>query len=374
MTTPRPRRSRSSRVRLRLSERLRPLAVAALVLIGSTCSGSASDGSADDDASRPAVTAALTPLTNEPTTAGTGNEPSTTASTSATAVPSVTAAVPADPDPLPNLDGVTSIRTAFYYPWFPETWRTSTDQVMTNFDPVGGFYDSSDPAVIARHLDELEYAHVDVAISSWWGDDSPTGRRFEELLAAGAGHPIRWSIYYEPEGYADPAPDEIVADLGGLLARHESDDRLFRLGGRVVVFVYGDPSDGCSTASRWAEVTRRLNVAVVLKVFEAYKGCPDQPAAWHQYAPAAAADAQLPWSFSVSPGFWLAGESVRLARDPAVFRYAVGSMVAAQPLFQMITTFNEWGEGTAVEPATEWASPSGYGVYLDILHEFPPRP
>ena len=32
----------------------------------------------------------------------------------------------------------------------------------------------------------------------------------------------------------------------------------------------------------------------------------------------------------------------------------------------------EWkqkvGEGTAVEPANEWASPSGYGIYLDILH------
>ena len=33
-----------------------------------------------------------------------------------------------------------------------------------------------------------------------------------------------------------------------------------------------------------------------------------------------------------------------------------------------MTTYNEWGEGTAVEPATEWASPSGFGVYLDILH------
>jgi hypothetical protein len=33
-----------------------------------------------------------------------------------------------------------------------------------------------------------------------------------------------------------------------------------------------------------------------------------------------------------------------------------------------VTTFNEWGEGTAVESATEWASPSGYGAYLDALH------
>jgi hypothetical protein len=43
-------------------------------------------------------------------------------------------------------------------------------------------------------------------------------------------------------------------------------------------------------------------------------------------------------------------------------------MVASHEPLQLVTTFNEWGEGTAVESATEWASPSGYGAYLDALH------
>jgi hypothetical protein len=29
----------------------------------------------------------------------------------------------------------------------------------------------------------------------------------------------------------------------------------------------------------------------------------------------------------------------------------------------------EWGEGTAVESSTEWDSSSGYGQYLDCLHD-----
>ena len=82
---------------------------------------------------------------------------------------------------------------------------------------------------------------------------------------------------------------------------------------------------------------------------------------------------QLPWSYSVSPGFWLSGEGVRLPRDPTAFRNAVKAMVAAKPKLQLVTTFNEWGEGTAVEPAQQWPSPSGDGVYLDILHDIPPR-
>lgn len=43
-------------------------------------------------------------------------------------------------------------------------------------------------------------------------------------------------------------------------------------------------------------------------------------------------------------------------------------MVASGEPWQLVTTFNEWGEGTATEPATEWSSNSGYGLYLDALH------
>jgi hypothetical protein len=44
-------------------------------------------------------------------------------------------------------------------------------------------------------------------------------------------------------------------------------------------------------------------------------------------------------------------------------------MLTSNARFQLVTTFNEWGEGTAVESALEWASPSGFGAYLDVLHE-----
>ena len=43
-------------------------------------------------------------------------------------------------------------------------------------------------------------------------------------------------------------------------------------------------------------------------------------------------------------------------------------MVASGEPWQLVTTFNEWGEGTSVESAVEWASASGYGQYMDVLH------
>ena len=54
-------------------------------------------------------------------------------------------------------------------------------------------------------------------------------------------------------------------------------------------------------------------------------------------------------------------------------------MVASNEPWQLVTTFNEWGEGTIVESAQEWATASGYGQYLDALHDNgnstpPPQP
>jgi hypothetical protein len=264
------------------------------------------------------------------------------------------------------------VRAAFYYPWFPEAWNQSGLDPFTHFTPDGGLYDSGASATIARHLDELRYAGVQVAITSWWGQGHPTDRRLPALLDAtrAAGSPVRWAVYYEPEGQGDPSVAQLASDLAHLRDRYAADPAYARVGGRFVVFAYGDAGDSCATADRWRAANAGIGAYVVLKVVPGYRGCPSQPDGWHQYAPAQRTDDQPGQSFSVSPGFWLASDPApRLARDPACFRGAVRDMVASRAPWQLVTTFDEWGEGTAVEPARQWATPSGYGAYLDALHD-----
>jgi hypothetical protein len=264
------------------------------------------------------------------------------------------------------------VRAAFYYPWYPEAWRQSGLDPFTHFTPEGGLYDSGAAATLARHLDELRYAGVRVAISSWWGQGHRTDRRLPTLLDAtrAAGSPVRWAVYYEPEGQGDPSVAQLASDLAYLRERYAADPAYAHVSGRFVVFAYGDAGDGCATAERWRQANAGIGAYVVLKVFPGYRDCPAQPDAWHQYAPAKRTDDQPGQSFSVSPGFWLASDAApRLARDPACFRRAVRDMVASRAPWQLVTTFDEWGEGTAVEPAREWATPSGYGAYLDALHD-----
>src|SRR6185503_11299628 len=128
-----------------------------------------------------------------------------------------------------------------------------------------------------------------------------------------------------------------------------------------------DGLDACGMADRWKQ-GNTVGAYIVLKVFGGYTACTSQPDGWHQYAPAAAADSQKPYSHTISPGFWLKSDAVRLTRDLNRWNQNIRDMVASGANFQLITTFNEWGEGTSVESAVEWASTSGYGAYLDALH------
>jgi hypothetical protein len=273
------------------------------------------------------------------------------------------------------------VRAAFYYPWFPEAWSQRGVDPFTKYSPSLGLYDSGSGAVIRKHLRAMEYARIEVAISSWWGRDHRTDARLHTLLARtrAAGSPLRWATYYEQEGSShgrgpNPSVAQLRADLEHIRTRHARQPAYFRIGGRFVVFVWGDSGDGCATATRWRRASRGIGAYVVLKVFGGSRICARQPRAWHQYAPAVAEDRQDGWSFSVSPGFDKATEaSPRLERDLGRWRESVRRMAASREAFQLVTTFNEWGEGTAVESAREWASPSGFGAYLDALHDRPTR-
>jgi hypothetical protein len=191
------------------------------------------------------------------------------------------------------------------------------------------------------------------------------------LLRAARGTRLRWAVYYELEGQGDPRPAAIRRDLRYIRRRYARSRRYLRVGRRFVVFVWADGGDGAGMARRWRRASRGTHAYVVLKVFPGYGDLPrgDRPDGWHQYAPAQHADHQSGQSFTISPGFFHAAEPApRLERDPARFAADVRAMVASREPWQLVTTFNEWGEGTAVEPAREWQTASGYGAYLDALH------
>lgn len=260
------------------------------------------------------------------------------------------------------------IRGTFYYPWYPETW--TVNGVHVSYQPDLGYYSSTTKSVVDKHIEEMTYAKFDVAISSWWGPGTSVDSRLPLLLdrTRDLGKSLKWAVYYEKEGFDNKIPtiSELTDELNYLASRYTGHPAYAHVGGKPVIFVYN--KSGCSVADRW-KAASNSKWYVVLKVFPGYESCANQPRSWHQYGPGAREDHHVGYGFSISPGFWKADEATPLLkRNPALFRENVQHMVASGEPWQIVTTFNEWGEGTATEPATDWSSASGYGLYLDALH------
>ena len=258
------------------------------------------------------------------------------------------------------------ITAAFFYPWYPSHWTENGSFPYTNFTPELGLYSSMDDAAISEQLSMAEQAHLDAFISSWWERDETTDLTLQHILSVTeqVGSDVRWAVYYEREGYSDPDWLQIAWDLQYLSEKAFDFPAYLRVGGKPVVFVYGQGNEACSMVDRWLQARQLggVDVYVVLKVFEGYTDCSSQPDAWHEYNPTLRFSHALPDSVSVSPGFWKAGEQSVLPRDAERFEISVQWMALSQASWQLITTWNEWAEGTGIEPTEQFGR-----IYVDIL-------
>jgi hypothetical protein len=255
------------------------------------------------------------------------------------------------------------VRAAFYYPWFPES-----EHWATKYAPSLGKYKSSNPRVLATHIAQARYAGLDAFISSYWGRDTPTGSRLPLLLDAAGRQGFHVAAYYEPESLPTPPSDSLLRQDFDLLYQLTAHRAWLRVAGKPVLFVYNTGREASCPAVRRLLAVNQARFHLNLKAFEGYRDCSEQPDSWHQYAPAKSYDQQGIDSATVSPGFFKFDETVpRLARDPRRFQADLRRQVTSGARWQLVTSFNEWGEGTAVEPSRQWQSASGYGIYLDAM-------
>jgi hypothetical protein len=261
------------------------------------------------------------------------------------------------------------IRGAFYYSWYPQTWTVGGAHVF--YQPELGYYNSDNEEVVAQHIEDMEYAKIDVVIASWWRIESHNqAYRFPLMLnkTSEMGAKLKWAVYYETEGSSNPTIEELRSNLDYIKTNYTGHEAYAHINGKPVIFVYNANDKSCEVADRWIQATNG-EWYVNLKVFGGFRDCTNQPDSWHQYGPATRVQHHKGYSYVISPGFWRADESTpRLVRDPDMFYQNVREMVASGEPWQLVTTYNEWGEGTAIERCYDWQSDTEYGKYLDALH------
>jgi Glycosyl hydrolase family 99 len=252
----------------------------------------------------------------------------------------------------------------FFYPWYSNPrvdgyyahWtqggRTPPSDLASSYFPSRGAYSSSDPKVLSGQMKDIASAGVDQVVSSWWGLGSAEDRRLPRVIKTAKRYGLETAIHLEP--YPERTIDTIAADLAYFA----------KLGVRDV-YVYRT-SD--FSAAEWTHVTRaprRLRLfgqtnrvgfaaAAGFDGFYTYDILLYHGAKFERLCTQARANGIL-CAPSVGPGYdaWHAtGDTREKPRlDGATYDSMWRAAVQAGADVVTITSYNEWGEGTQIEPA-----------------------
>jgi hypothetical protein len=64
----------------------------------------------------------------------------------------------------------------FYYVWYNPSWDFSWNKSKIVDQPILGYYNSSDTAIISQHLRDISDLGIDFVVVSWWGFYDDYGR------------------------------------------------------------------------------------------------------------------------------------------------------------------------------------------------------
>jgi hypothetical protein len=258
----------------------------------------------------------------------------------------------------------------FYYPWYGtqardgawQHWQqhgnTPPAQIASGWFPARGPYSSSDPAVIGAQMREIASVGIDTVIVSWWGPESVEAARLGDVARIARGAGLRVALHIEP--FAGRTPLGLEAEI-----------RTLARAGITDYYIY----DSVLTPDAdWRALAARLSgVRLFANTYLPGKALAGRFAGFYTYDvyihdgssfPRVCASARrlgLVCAPSVGPGY----DAVRATGDTRVRARAAGSRydhmwrgaVRATADIVTITSYNEWHEGTQIEPARAVGGP-----------------
>jgi len=305
---------------------------------------------------------------------------------------------------------------AFYYGWYGKPEYHSWGDVDTNKPatsktaryPFKGAYSSHDPEVLDWQIDQAKAHGVTGFIVSWWGQadwESWHDQSLALLLEHAERKNFKVSIYWEQapgDGYRQI--ERAINELSYVLKKYGRSNSFLKVAGRPVIFAYGRVMAQIP-ASAWPEIIQqtRANAGDFALNVDSYQGSYSYLFdGMHSYA----LDG-FPFEFekNLADKFgdfraWVAAyfnKGMKLARqrnrvfcamvgpgydarkaykidyqtdrlDGRTYRAMWEEAIKANPDWVLITSWNEWPEGTEIEPSLELGD-----KYLQITAEYSKR-
>lgn len=262
----------------------------------------------------------------------------------------------------------------FFYPWWGTPAHDGTYQhwtqhgatpptsIASNYYPARGVYSSADPNVLRAQMSDIASAEIDTVIVSWWGTGSVEDTRLPAVIAAAHNAGLRVAIHIET--YPGRTPASVAVDVGRLRALGITD-----------YYVY----DSMRTPDAdWATMNSALaGVRLFADTALPGKAAAGGFAGLYTYdvytytgssfsrVCASARRLDLVCAPSVGPGYdarrATGGSNVRPRRNGATYDGMWRQAIATRTPLVTLTSYNEWHEGTQIEPARD--GQPGYSSY-----------
>lgn len=287
---------------------------------------------------------------------------------------------------------------AFYYGWYgnPQTsgrwWHWSkveeTARRIGNSThyPALGAYDSQNPDLISQHCRWAREAGISGFIVTWWAQGDFHDRGLPLILEAAQKHGLAVTVYFETVHPSDaPRPAGAVKDVLYLLERYGKHPAWLKVNGKPVLFIYGRAL-GQIKPEGWAEVIAESNrrypggaVFIGDRISEAAARIFD---GIHTYNPTGrtagkSVEELRTWARTTYPQWVQTAGAERIACVTVIpgyddskldrpaprpitdrhggqtYRVLWEEALAANPDWVLITSWNEWHEGSEIEPSVE---------------------
>ena len=284
---------------------------------------------------------------------------------------------------------------AFYYDWYanPEVsgqWAHWDECHYTTRDPskvdkrgyrdLGaahnpqlGPYDSLDSEIVAAHIGMAEDVGLDVFAVTWWGQSD---RRFEEILNQAGSAGVEIALYWETitQGSVEGAVDDIM----WILDNYADRPGYWKVDGKPVIFVYRRTFTQVRRWHEWQAIIRSVREkrdALFIADSSALENWPvfdgyhittsvlqvlmgDDVALFHQQMRDVSRKMGKIYAAPVIPGFDNArvhevGRLVADRKNGQLYKEQWEAALACEPDWVMINSFNEWHEGSEIEPSLE---------------------
>lgn len=271
---------------------------------------------------------------------------------------------------------------AFYYAWYDEGVWTQNQVPDLPAEP----YASRDPNAIARQIDQAHGAGIDSLVVSWLGPGNPTDERFKLMLDIANQKQFAMSIDFEANHYG--SREALINALTYVRDQLMPHGAFARVNGKPILFFWRQQ---VRSVDEWRAIravvdpnhdqiwiAEGVNIAYQA-VFDGHHlysiaWSPDVHRTlndWGQRVRRAGADKL--WVATVMPGYddTRTARADKFARDRRggdFYRETWRAALDSQPDLLVINSFNEWVEGSMIEPSVTYGN-----LYLDLTREFAPQ-